>query len=87
MEKTFIDCLKPNISGCDIPQNFVEKTFADGSRTSKLAKVFSLESFPLYGNSLELWPVTLTTVQLEFSTNYTAHNVSLDCNYISDDMR
>ena len=25
-----------------------EKTFADGSETTKYAKVFSLESFPLY---------------------------------------
>ena len=44
-----MDCLKPNISGYGMPQNFVEKTsFADGSRTSKFAKVFYLESFPLY---------------------------------------
>ena len=48
-DKTFMDCLKPNISGCGMPQNFMEKTFADGSRTSKFAKVFSLESFLLYG--------------------------------------
>ena len=48
-EKTFTDCLKPIIGGCDTPQNFVEKTFADGPQTSKSAKVFSLESFPLYG--------------------------------------
>ena len=47
-EKTFTDFLKPNISGCSMPQNFIEKTFADGSRTSKFTKVFSLESFPLY---------------------------------------
>ena len=47
-EKTFTDCLKPNISECGTPQNFVEKTFTDGSRTSKFVKVFSLESFPLY---------------------------------------
>ena len=26
-----------------------EKTFADSSKTTKFAKVFSLESFPLYG--------------------------------------
>ena len=32
-----------------MPQNFVEKPFADGSQTSKFTKVFSLESFPLYG--------------------------------------
>ena len=50
-EKTFTDCLKPSISECGMPQNFMEETFADGSRTSKFAKVFSLESFPLYGMS------------------------------------
>ena len=46
--KTFTDCLKLNISGCGMPQNFVEKTFVDGSQTSKFTKVFSLESFPPY---------------------------------------
>ena len=29
--------------------NFVEKTFAGGSKTVKFMKVFSLESFLLYG--------------------------------------
>ena len=29
--------------------NFVEKTFAGDSKTAKFVKVFSLESFPLYG--------------------------------------
>ena len=29
-------------------QNFMEKTFADGSQTSKFAKVFPLKSFPLW---------------------------------------
>ena len=43
-----MDCLKQIIGGCDTPPNFVEKTFADGSQTSKSAKVFSLKSFPLY---------------------------------------
>ena len=46
-EKTFTDCLKPIIGGCGTPPNFVEKTFADGSKS---AKVFPLESFPLCGN-------------------------------------
>ena len=31
----------------------VEKTFADGGKISKFMKVFSLESFPLYGNRLK----------------------------------
>ena len=30
--------------------NFAEKTFAYSRKTAKFAKVFSLESFPLYGN-------------------------------------
>jgi len=29
--------------------NFVEKTFTNGHKTRKFVKVFSLESFPLYG--------------------------------------
>ena len=32
------------------PPNFVEKTFTDNHKTAKFAKVFSLESFPLYGS-------------------------------------
>ena len=35
------------------PQNFVDKTFTDGSETEENAKVFSLENFPLYGNKPE----------------------------------
>ena len=46
-----MDCLKP-IGGCSTPSNFAEKTFADGSQTSKSTKVFSLKSFPLYGTYL-----------------------------------
>ena len=29
--------------------NFMEKTFASGSKTQKFVNFFSLESFPLYG--------------------------------------
>ena len=32
------------------PPNFSEKSFVNSYKTSKFAKVFSLESFPLYGN-------------------------------------
>ena len=39
-----MDRLKPIIGGCSMPPNFV-----DGSQTSKFTKVFSLESFLLYG--------------------------------------
>ena len=49
---TFMDCLKQIIGGCGMPPNFMEKTFADGTQTSKSVKVFSLESFPLYGKCL-----------------------------------
>ena len=31
------------------PPNFAEKTFTNCHKTAKFAKVFSLESFPLYG--------------------------------------
>ena len=31
-----------------MPPNFTEKTFANSHKTGKFAKVFSLESFPLY---------------------------------------
>ena len=37
-----------------MPPNFTEKTFANSHKTAKFAKVFSLESFPLYGISLLL---------------------------------
>ena len=30
------------------PPNFAEKTFANSHKTAKFAKVFSLESFPIY---------------------------------------
>jgi len=33
------------------PPNFAENTFADSHKTTKSAKVFSLESFLLYGTS------------------------------------
>ena len=32
-----------------MPQNFVEKTFTNSRKTTKLVKVFSLKSFLLYG--------------------------------------
>ena len=38
-------------------QNFVEKTFADDSQTLKFAKVFPLESFPLYSISASLYSI------------------------------
>ena len=48
-EKTFADCslLQPKVA---TPPNFAEKTFANSHKIAKFAKVFSLESFPLYGS-------------------------------------
>ena len=43
-----MDSLKPIIDGFGTPPNFTEKTFVNGPQTLKSAKVFSLESFPLY---------------------------------------
>ena len=43
-EKTFAGLL----AGATLP-NFAEKIFVKSHKTSKFAKVFSLESFPLYG--------------------------------------
>ena len=43
-----MDCSGPIIMWVR-PQNFAEKTFTDGSETAKDAKVFYLESIPLYG--------------------------------------
>ena len=51
-EKTFADCslVLPLVLLEDAtPSNFAKKTFANSHKTSKFAKVFSLESFPLYG--------------------------------------
>ena len=31
------------------PPNFAEKTYVHSHKTAKFAKVFSLESFPVYG--------------------------------------
>ena len=36
------------LTGVATPPNFAEKTFANSHKTLKLAKVFSLKSFPLY---------------------------------------
>ena len=37
------------------PLKFHEKTFANSHKTAKFTKVFSLESFPLYGNKAREW--------------------------------
>ena len=43
-----------------VAANFAEKTFANGPKTSKFAKVFSLESFRLYGIHLHVIMVPTT---------------------------
>ena len=46
------------VSGYGTPKiSFVEKTFTGGSKTTKFMSVFSLKSFPLYGNCyyLAVW--------------------------------
>ena len=63
-EKTFTDCLKQIIGGCGMPPNFAEKTFTDGSQTSKSAKVFSLESFPLCVYTYIFYPKLITILYL-----------------------
>jgi len=55
VEKTFADCslVLPKDT---MPPNFAEKTFANtpsSHKTLKFAKVFSLESFPLYSTTLK----------------------------------
>ena len=63
-EKTFLDWWKNGISQNKLSwiarsftmycrpslKTMAEETFADRHKTAKFAKVFSLESFPLYGN-------------------------------------
>ena len=64
-EKTFADWWKYDFRGenfCGLlafaapkdamPPNFTEKTFANSHKTVKSAKVFSLESFPLYDRKI-----------------------------------
>ena len=51
-EKTFADCSLVSPPKDATPLNFGEKTFANSYKTSKIAEVFSLDSFSLYGNLL-----------------------------------
>ena len=51
VEKTFADCSLVLQKDATVP-NFVEKAFAISHKTLKFAKVFSLESFLLYGIAL-----------------------------------
>ena len=47
METNFREILTGAAKRCH-PPNFMEKTFVNSHKTLKFAKVFSLESFPLY---------------------------------------
>jgi hypothetical protein len=49
---------------CHAP-NFAEKTFADGRKSAKFAKVFSLGSFPLYSN-LQFWHTWVLTRHIQW---------------------
>ena len=59
-EKTFADWWKYDFRGENFrglltfatPPNFTEKTFTNSHKTTKSSKVFSLESFPLYGRKI-----------------------------------
>ena len=44
-----MDCSLVLLPKDAMPPNFAEKTFVNSYKTSKFVKVFSLESFPLYG--------------------------------------
>ena len=45
----FAECSLLPCQRTPTPQNFAEKTFVNSHKTTKFEKVFSLESFPLYG--------------------------------------
>ena len=65
LEKTFVKKLSlPIVPPKDVtPPNFMEKTFVNSNKTSKFAKVFSLESVPLYGTTHAeefSWTIELT---------------------------
>jgi len=49
LSKTFVGACLWRQQMPRMPPMFGEKTFVNSYKTSKLAKVFSLESFPLYG--------------------------------------
>ena len=49
-EKNFVDCSLLLHQNATL-SNFAEKTFVNSHKTAKIAKLFSLESFLLYGTS------------------------------------
>ena len=75
-EKTFANLWKNVISWRKLSwivclyllcQTIAEKTFADRHKTAKFAKVFSLESFPLYGTNLMIQSCILHRAILLFT--------------------
>ena len=55
------------------PANFMEKTFAYSHKTLKFAKLFSLESFPLYSIDREEKLETLFNTKQNKCTTHTKH--------------
>ena len=73
--------------------NFVEKTFAGGSKTAKFVKVFSLESFPLYGiKAIACYPafkhacILGIQPQCIFSHMHILLSATLQCYYLAQVM-
>ena len=56
--KIYVDCLLLPLPKDATHPNFAEKTFAKSYKTSKFAKVFPLESFPLYSTLLDVFCAT-----------------------------
>ena len=56
-----------------MPQNFVEKTFTNSRKTTKLVKVFSLKSFLLYGATSSV--TEIPTISVNVTVN--AERISL----------
>ena len=57
-KKTFADCSLVSPKDA-MPQNLAKMTFVNSYKTSNLAKVFSLKSFPLNGTSLHAYAYSM----------------------------
>ena len=68
------------------PPNFAEKTFMNNHKTTKFAKVFSLENFPLYGiihnTHIDSQLFCLQFQQVTFVQCPWSINGSLDCRFV-----
>ena len=67
-EKTFVDylLLPRRVPKDATPPNFAKKTFVNSHKITKSGKVFSLESFPLYGTLLLLLSYTSDCILVYF---------------------